>query len=100
LSVRAQILWSRGDPQRAKAIVDYLQTIAGTSTRNVEDTPAGPAISEEPDPRGTWARYVASHAAEMAKNPINSSPEHSEELDEIRIQSPFAPAGLEPGDNR
>src|SRR5207248_4542972 len=66
LSLRAQILWSLGEPKRARAVVDYLLAALGPPGRRIEETPAGPVVTPDPDPRQLWARYLAARTTGAA----------------------------------
>ncbi len=63
LSLRAQILWSQGERDRARSIIEYLLATEGTSTERVEETPLGPVATKEVSPAQAWARYLSVQAA-------------------------------------
>ena len=64
LSLRAQILWSEGQRDRARSIIDYLLRAEGTSTERIEDTPFGLVVTKEVSPAQAWTRYLSLQAAE------------------------------------
>ncbi len=91
LSLRAQILWWLGERARARAVVDYLLATEGAPIRRIEETPAGPVLTADPDPRQTWARYLAARTTEGAPPPApppEDPPDHR--LDQI-LPDPFVP---------
>jgi hypothetical protein len=91
LSLRAQVLWSLGATTRARGVVDYLLSTEGRPIRRVEDTPLGPVVTTDPDPRQTWVRYLAARTAEGAPPPspaLDNLP--VEPLDPL-LGSPFVP---------
>jgi hypothetical protein len=91
LSLRAQVLWSLGERMRARAVIDYLIATEGAPIRRFEETPAGPVVTADPDPRQTWARYLAARTTEGA-SPVSPP---REEGPERRID-PLLPEPLVP----
>jgi Tol biopolymer transport system component len=90
LSLQAQILYSKGNPLRARAIADYLISAEGGPIRRVEETPAGIVMTTEPDSGQIWARYLS---ARISANPGTApSPSASPaELPPDHLPHPFAP---------
>jgi hypothetical protein len=60
LSLRAQVLLSKGETIRAQAVADYLIRAEGGPVERFEETPLGPVLTREPGQ--TWARYLSSRA--------------------------------------
>ena len=60
LSLRAQILMSKGDTIRARAVADYLVRAEGGPIHRIEETSRGPVLTTEPDASQAWARYLSS----------------------------------------
>jgi hypothetical protein len=93
LSLRAQVFWSLGATNQAKAVVNYLQTTEGRPIRRVEDTLLGPVVTNDPDPRQTWLRYLSERIAEAATLSSAPRPEVPVEPLDPFLGSPFvAPA--------
>ena len=88
LSLRAQVLYSKGETTRARAIGDYLISAAGGPIHRVEETPLGPVLTTEPDSGQTWARYLSSriNAREATAPPASPT-----ELPADNLPNPFAP---------
>ncbi len=63
LSLRAQILWSRGETAEARAVIDYLVSATGAHTQHVDDTPLGLILTPYVSPDHAWAHYLAKKAA-------------------------------------
>ena len=63
LSVRAQILWSKGQQAEARDVIRYLLSTAGAHTERIEETPLGPVVTTEVSPDQAWARYLSMRAA-------------------------------------
>jgi len=63
LSVRAQILWSKGQQSEARDVIAYLVSTVGARTQRIEETPLGPVITIEVSPSQAWARYLSMRAA-------------------------------------
>ena len=59
LSLRAQTLQAQGQPDRARAIVDYLVKVRGARTNRVEETPLGLVYTPVDDPGHFWPHYLA-----------------------------------------
>jgi hypothetical protein len=59
LSVKAQLMWLRGERSEARGVVDYLVSCEGPNRRVVEDSPLGPVLTPFISPRQAWARYLA-----------------------------------------
>ncbi len=94
LSLRAQILWSKGDHADALATIAYLVSSEGRCDRRIEDTPLGPVITQELSPRQAWARYLATkaeHAAGLAGEPIDAQPAG---IAAPRLRDPFDDVNL------
>jgi Tol biopolymer transport system component len=92
LSLRAQILWSKGDTTRSRAVADYLITAEGGPIHRFEETPLGPVLTAEPDSGQSWARYLSSRT--NAKEPAPASLPPSELLPDHLppdLPNPFAP---------
>ncbi len=92
LSLRTQILWSKGEPARARAVADYLVKSEGRPIHRFEDTPLGPVLTPEPDAGQRWARYLSSRA--NAREPAPPSLPPSELLPDHLppdLPNPFAP---------
>ena len=91
LSVRAQILGLLGERARARAIVDYLVATEGAPIRRIEETPAGLVLTADPDPRQTWARYLAARTTEAAAPPAPPREDQPvPRIDQI-LPDPFVP---------
>jgi hypothetical protein len=92
LSLRAQILLCRGDSLRARAVADYLLQAEGGPTHRIEETPLGPVLTPEVDPRRSWARYLISRI--VANEPATLSLPPTELMpDQVPpdLPNPFAP---------
>jgi Tol biopolymer transport system component len=85
LSLRAQILWARGDKAEAQAIIDYLQTCVEPERRLVEETPLGLVFAPYVTPQQAWARYMSARAAETKQLHIPPPPEPQPEGVDSRI---------------
>ena len=93
LSLRAQILLSKGDALRARAVADYLIKAEGGPIHRIEDTPLGPVLTAEPDAGQSWARYLYSRT--NSKEPALTSVAPSDLLPDHpfpELPNPFAPA--------
>ena len=90
LSLRAQILWSQGEQNRARAIIDYLVVVGGAYTKRVEETPSGLTETVEATPKQVWARYLSARAAEGAATPSHPRIDLPSEMIDIPLQNPFA----------
>jgi hypothetical protein len=73
LSLRAQILWARGERAEALAVIDYLVSSGEPNRRSVEETPLGLVFSPYITPNQAWARYLSAQAADGLK-PTKSQP--------------------------
>ncbi len=62
LSVRAQLLWARGERSQARAVIDYLTTSGDGNRRLVEETPLGLSFLPAPTAQHLWATYLATAA--------------------------------------
>ncbi len=73
LSVRAQLLWLRGQKSEARGVIDYLVSCEGPNRLLVEDTPRGPVFTSFTSPRQAWARYLSARLVDrgQSKNPTN-----------------------------
>jgi Tol biopolymer transport system component len=92
LSLRAQILWFRGEHAEARSIIDYLIDVGGRYTRRAEDTPSGLTLTVDASPRQVWTRYLSARAAESLAKRTNPQVEMPTDVLEIPLQNPFAPA--------
>ncbi len=72
LSVRAQLLWLRGEKSESRAVIDYVASCAEPNRRLVEDTPLGLVFTPYGSSQQAWARYMSARAAEQTQ--INSPP--------------------------
>jgi len=101
LSVRAQILWSKGQQDEARDVIRYLVSTAGAHTRRIEETPLGLVVTTELSPGQAWARYLSMRAA--AKPAMQAQPGHdpAAEFADPHLPDPFdAPRfpGIERGE--
>ena len=88
LSLRAQILYSKGDTTRARAIVDYLIEAEGGPIHRVEETPMGPVLTTEPDSGQIWARYLSSRIGARRPRLLPLRPPN---CPADQLPNPFAP---------
>lgn len=65
--LRAQILMGRGEFDRARGIVDYVDRSTATERREVEETPLGPVFSEVASPEQGWASLLGQKLSEIAR---------------------------------
>ncbi len=89
LSLRAQLLWLRGEKSEARAVIDYLASCAEPNRRLVEDTPLGLVFTPYISSEQAWARYMSARAADQ--NQLRSPPRGELPADVIdpRLQDPF-----------
>ncbi|QEH33979.1 translocation protein TolB [Aquisphaera giovannonii] len=81
LALRAQVLLARGEKARAKSVVDYLAAAAGR-VRRVEETPAGPVVTDLEDSGGeAWARYLAERVDAAPSKELEAQAEGEDTLD-------------------
>ncbi len=100
LSLRAQILWSQGERDRARSIIEYLLASEGTSTERVEETPLGLVATKEVSPAQAWARYLSAQAAAEPMGLAHPSHERSTKDLDVMPKDPFGMPelpSLEPG---
>jgi Tol biopolymer transport system component len=67
LSLRAQILWARGERSEALAVIAYLLSSGEPNRQLVEETPFGLVFSPVMIPTQAWARYLSARAADALK---------------------------------
>jgi hypothetical protein len=67
LSVRAQLLWLRGEKPEARAVMDYLASCEEPNRRVVEETPLGLVFAPYISSKQAWARYLSARAADQAQ---------------------------------
>ena len=72
LSIRAQLLWLRGEKPQAKGVIDYLVTCEGPNRRLIEETPFGAVVTPYVTSSQAWARYLSTHADD--RNPPKTAP--------------------------
>ncbi|WP_165222592.1 PD40 domain-containing protein [Aquisphaera insulae] len=85
LALRAQVLLARGEPQRARSVVDYLTSAAGR-VRRVEETPAGFVSTDVGEPGGPlWARYLAERIDAFPAASSGGTPAEEEEAADFRL---------------
>ena len=93
LSLRAQILWGRGETSEAREVAEYLVEAVGGPVHRVEETPMGRSLVPEPGWGRPWARYLATcagqppAAADLQADPIPGN------RDEPMPRNLFAPPG-------
>jgi Tol biopolymer transport system component len=89
LSVRAQLLWLRGEKSEAGAVIDYLASCEEPNRRLVEDTPLGLVFAPIISSQQAWSRYMAARVADQAQ--LKSVPRGELPADVIdpRLQDPF-----------
>ena len=89
LSVRAQLLWLRGEKSEARAVIDYLAACEEPNRRFVEETPVGLVFTPYTSSRQAWARYLSARIADQ--NQPKSAPNGELPADVIdpRLQDPF-----------
>ena len=89
LSVRAQLLWLRGEKSEARAVIDYLASCEEPNRRLVEETPLGLVFSPYISSQQAWARYLSARAADESQ--LKSPPRGELPADVIdpRLQDPF-----------
>ncbi len=68
LSLRAQILWARGERAEALAVAGYLLLCGDSNRQLVEETPFGLVFSPLVSPTQAWARYLSARAADALKS--------------------------------
>ena len=68
LSLRAQILWARGERPEALAVVAYLLSCGESDRQLVEETPFGLVFSPVVNPTQAWARYLSARAGDALKS--------------------------------
>jgi Tol biopolymer transport system component len=90
LNLRAQVLWSQGEQNRARAIIDYLVMVGGTYTKRVEETPSGLTETVEATPKQVWTRYLSARAAEGAATQSHPRLDLPSEMIDIPLPNPFA----------
>ena len=88
LSLRAQVLSSRGEVGAAKGIIDYLIAAEGGPVHRVEDTPSGPILTAEPASGRIWARYLASKT--RSRDSLSPS-DPPDEPSADHLPAPFVP---------
>ncbi len=59
LALRAQLGLARGDLESARAAVGYLRKVHPGSPGRLEQTPAGPVLTADPDPFTGWVDYLS-----------------------------------------
>jgi Tol biopolymer transport system component len=64
LSIRAQLLWSRGEKAEARGVIDYLVACEGPNRQLIEDTPSGPVLTPYITADQAWARYMSTHTVD------------------------------------
>jgi Tol biopolymer transport system component len=67
LSVRAQLLWLRGEKPEARGVIDYLVACEGPNRRLIEETPLGPVLTSYMNPYQAWARYLSTRASDQSE---------------------------------
>jgi hypothetical protein len=89
LSVRAQILWARGESSEARAAIDFLLSCGEPNRRLVEETPFGLVFSPAISPQRAWAHYLSARAADglQARSPADGDPPAN--VAGPRLQDPF-----------
>jgi Tol biopolymer transport system component len=89
LSLRAQLLWARGEKTEARSVIDYLATCEDPDRRLVEETPLGLVFTPYISPQQAWARYLSSRAIDH--NPLKTPPRGELPPDVIdpRLQDAF-----------
>jgi hypothetical protein len=93
LSLRAQILWARGETDLAREVADYLLEAAGGPVHRVEETPIGRSLSPAPGSARPWARYLAARVSQpQVPTTVPPQPEApAGDRDDPLLINPFAP---------
>lgn len=92
LSLRAQILWSRGELERARDVARYLVEAEGGPIQRIEETPLGRSVSLETVTGRPWARYLLTRANQPPAPSQPAEPAAGERDD--MLANPFAPPDL------
>jgi hypothetical protein len=88
LSLRAQILWGRGDRSGARSVIDYLISRGDPNRRLVEETPFGLVFSPAISPDQVWANYLSSRAAQGIEPKLTPDSEFPNDVFDPRLQEP------------
>jgi len=91
LSVRAQILWSKGQQAEARDVIAYLLSTTGAHTGRIEETPLGPVMTTEVSPIQAWARYLSMRAAARPRAEAQPDRDPAGEFTAPHPQDPFDP---------
>jgi hypothetical protein len=89
LSLRAQILWSRGDRAEARAVADYLLSATGSQNHHVDETPVGLAAAPQVNPKQAWARYISKRIGEVPAPQVTPAVNVPDDGLEPALQNPF-----------
>ena len=90
LSLRAQVLWARGETDQAREVAGYLADAVGGPVHRVEETPLGRSLVPVSDPSRSWARYLVTRAAQPHTPTAEPS---ADDRDDPLLVNPFAPIG-------
>ena len=88
LGLRAQLIASSGQPERAEPIVDYLIKTQGAEPRLVEETPAGLTFSRVDDPARAWPHYLKKMLDRKAHQGSAQADEPGNRVEELEQRLP------------
>jgi hypothetical protein len=100
LSVKAQILWGKGQRSAAQAAIDFLQSVQGAETGRIEETPFGVVMTKELTPGQAWTRHLAERAAAPEPAKPQNEAAQSPEIPDQPFHFPLIPAEPKPLDGR
>ena len=89
LSLRAQILWWKGQKDEAREVIGYLVSNAGSHTLRIEETPLGPVVTTDVSPGQSWARYLAMRADTKPEQQAQSGRDPAGEFAGLNPPDPF-----------
>ena len=89
LSLRAQILWWKGQKDEAREVIGYLVSNAGAHTLRIEETPLGPVVTTDVSPGQSWARYLAMRADTKPELQAQSGRDPAGEFAGLNPPDPF-----------
>ena len=89
LSVRAQLLWLRGEKSEARAVIDYLAACEGPNRHVVEETPLGLVFTPHVSSQQAWARYLSARATDQTQLKSPPKGELPTNVIDPRLQDPF-----------
>ena len=73
LCLRAQILLSRGDLERTRGIITYIEDEVRTRVLNLEESPTGRELTSVTSPVVAWAEHLARMSADGVLNKVQAA---------------------------